>query len=198
MTNPKQKIGIFGGSFNPPHIGHLVCAQWVYEQLHLDKIVFLPSGIPPHQHKKETICGKHRKEMTRRAISPYPYFELDSIEVDTPKKHYTFDTITALKEKYDNAKLYFIIGGDMVDDLKTWYRIDELVELVQFVGVNRPGSKMVTPYSIQVVEAPLMAISSSLIRQRVQERNPVDLLLPTGVLEYIEAEKLYSKEDVYD
>lgn len=186
-----RKIGIYGGSFNPPHIAHLTCAQWAVEQLELDLLLFMPSGIPPHKNNKQTISGKYRKDMVELAISDNDKFTMESIEVDTNEKQYTFDTIQKLKAKYPNDQLYFIVGGDMVDYLHTWYRIDELVKLVQFVGMNRPNSTMKTDYPVLLIDSPMLDVSSSLIRERVKTGKSIKYLVNDDVIAYIEREKLY-------
>lgn len=190
-TNKVKKIGIYGGSFNPIHNGHLICAQWVYEQLKLDTILFLPSGIPPHKTTKVVLPGNLRKTMVQLAIQQQQHFQLESYEVDTNEKHYTYNTVKWLKEKYPNDELYFIIGGDMVEDLPNWYNVDELVKLVQFVGVNRVGSTLQSVYPILTVHSPLIEISSSLIRNRIAQGNSIRYLVPQEVCHYIKSNGLY-------
>lgn len=189
----KKRVGILGGSFNPPHLAHLIMAEQARTQLHLDKIYFMPSHIPPHVDEKKTIEAEFRVEMTRRAIQDNSYFDVELIELEREGKSYSFDTIQLLKEKHPDYEYYFIIGGDMVDYLPTWHRIDELVHEVQFVGVARPGYSRETPYPVLWVEAPEMAISSTQIRQNVFWGQSIRYLVPELVEEYIFEKGLYQE-----
>lgn len=183
-------IGIVGGTFDPIHNGHLWIANEVRERLNLDYIWFIPNKIPPHKEKKVT-SGEHRVQMIRLAISDNEYFEFDTLELDREGRSYTFDTITLLKEMYPEHSFYFIIGGDMVEYLPKWYHIDELVHLVQFVGVTRNGYQLETPYPVITLELPMFEISSSMIRERIQDNQTIMYLVPERVREYIKEQKLY-------
>ncbi|MBS4770550.1 nicotinate-nucleotide adenylyltransferase [Carnobacteriaceae bacterium zg-ZUI240] len=194
MQKTQQKIGILGGSFNPIHMAHLRNAQSVLDQLGLDKIIVLPSGTPPYKTTKKLVDTSHRLEMVRLAISDNPKFEVNTIEMDTPGVHYTFDTIQSLKQHYQNAKFYFIIGGDMIDALHTWYRIDELIQEVTFVGIDRMHSKNESSVPFIPLHLPLLDISSSMIRQMVQNQQSIRYLVPNAVMQYIEKERLYVDE----
>lgn len=187
----KQKIGIYGGSFNPIHHAHLLCAQWAKDALALDEIIFLPSGKPPHKNGKLTLEGVYRKEMVALAIENTKYFSMETKEFDSNVKNFTFDTMMWFKEKYPNADFYFIIGGDMVADLPNWYRIDELIQLVTFVGIDRPNTTMETPYPIVTIDSPMIDLSSSKIRQFVAGGKSIRYLVPDAVEQYIQTHQLY-------
>ncbi|ARJ71583.1 putative nicotinate-nucleotide adenylyltransferase [Latilactobacillus sakei] len=187
----RQQVGIMGGTFNPPHLGHLIMAEQVGTQLGLDKVLFMPDATPPHVDTKKTLPAKHRVEMVKRAIADNPLFELSMAEIERGGVSYTYDTIVALKKQYPNTDFYFIIGGDMVDYLPTWHRIDDLVQLVQFVGIQRTGYSRQTPYPVLWVDAPLVDISSTQIRNKVQQGCSIRYLVPTKVADYIEEEGLY-------
>ncbi|AUX12296.1 nicotinate-nucleotide adenylyltransferase [Latilactobacillus sakei] len=187
----RQQVGIMGGTFNPPHLGHLIMAEQVGTQLGLDKVLFMPDATPPHVDTKKTLPAKHRVEMVKRAIADNPLFELSMVEIERGGVSYTYDTIVALKKQYPNTDFYFIIGGDMVDYLPTWHRIDDLVQLVQFVGIQRTGYSRQTPYPVLWVDAPLVDISSTQIRNKVQQGCSIRYLVPTKVADYIEEEGLY-------
>lgn len=190
-----EKIGIMGGTFNPPHLGHLIIADQVKDQLNLDKILFMPTAQPPHSSiEKDTIASEKRVEMLELAIQSHPDFDLELYEVQQGGKNYSYDTIKALKEMYPGVEFYFIIGGDMIEDLPSWHRIDELVEIVQFVGVKRRNFENDTDYPIIMVDLPLIDISSSLIREKVSRGCSIKYLLPRDVEKYIELEGLY-KDD---
>lgn len=190
----RKKIGILGGTFNPPHLGHLIIADQVRDQLGLEKILFLPSAIPPHAEGKTTIDAKHRIKMVEKAIELEPEFELDFTEINRGGKSFTFDTIKALTEQNPDIEYYFIIGADMVEDLPSWHRIEELVHLVQIVAVNRPDYSVETAFPLIFIDVPNIEISSSTIRQKIADQCSVKFLLPDKVLEYIESEGLYHDE----
>lgn len=188
-----MKIGVLGGSFNPIHIAHLRNAQSVLEILALDKIIILPSGTPPYDTTKTLVSAIHRVAMVSLAIETNRQFELDMTEVMAGGKQYTFNTIQQLKQKYPNAQFYFIVGGDMVDTLHTWYRIDELVKDVTFVGITRKGAKMATPIPYIQLDLPLLEISSSAIRDMIKQQKSIQYLVPDKVREYIKKEGLYAE-----
>lgn len=194
-TSKRQKVGVLGGTFNPPHLGHLIIAEQIKDQLDLDKIMFLPTAEPPHSSAiKTTISSDKRVQMIELATMDNPDFEIEHFEVENGGKNYTYDTMKALVDLYPAVDFYFIIGGDMIVDLPTWHRIDELVHLVQFVGVRREGIEIDTDYPIIIVNTPLINISSSFIREKVKNKNSIKYLVPETVQKYIEEEGLYQDE----
>lgn len=197
-TIPRRKIGILGGTFNPPHLGHLIIADQVKNQLGLEKVLFIPSANPPHKTEKKTIEASHRIAMVLESIKNDDGFSLDDSEVKRGGKSYTYDTIVKLKEEYPDVEFYFIIGADMVEDLKNWYKIDELVQIVQFVAVNRPAYSLDTSFPVIVVDVPNIDISSSVIRQKVKDECSIKYLVPPEVEKYIEREGLYKNEENSD
>ncbi len=195
-TSQREKVGILGGTFNPPHIGHLIIAEQVRDQLDLDKIVFLPTAEPPHSSiDKKTISSDIRVELLELAIQTNSNFEMELYEVEKGGKNYTYNTMKALVDLYPAVDFYFIIGADMIEDLPTWYEIDKLVELVQFVGVNRPGYEAETDYPLIMVDVPLVDISSSAIRKKVAQGCTIQYLVPEDVQNYIEREGLYQDDE---
>lgn len=184
------RIGIVGGTFDPIHTGHLIIGNEVREALDLEGIWFMPNKIPPH---KETVptAKEHRLAMIQLAIADNPYFHLVTDELERDGASYTYETMLMLKEKYPKHTFYFIIGGDMVEYLPKWYKVDELVELVQFVGVTRPKFTLETPYPIEKVETPELAISSTMIRERRKSKRTIKYLVPREVQNYIEERGLY-------
>jgi len=194
-TSQREKVGILGGSFNPPHMGHLVIADQIKDQLDLDKIIFLPTAEPPHSSvHKTTISSDKRVDMLDLAIENQPDFDLELYEVKKGGKNYTYDTMKALMDLYPAVDFYFIIGGDMIADLPNWHEIDKLVELVQFVGVKRPGYQHDCDYPIIMVDVPTMEISSSTIRQKVKTGASINYLVPEAVKKYIGREGLYQDD----
>lgn len=194
-TIPRRKIGILGGTFNPPHLGHLIIADQVKNQLGLEKVLFIPSANPPHRTEKKTIDARHRITMLRESIKDDDGFSLDDSEVIRGGKSYTYDTILQLKDKYPDVEFYFIIGADMVEDLGNWYKIDDLVKIVQFVAVNRPKYNLASSFPVIVVDVPNIDISSSMIRQKVRDECSINYLVPLAVGKYIEREGLYKYEE---
>ncbi|MFL4358663.1 nicotinate-nucleotide adenylyltransferase [Streptococcus uberis] len=187
----RKQIGILGGNFNPIHNAHLIVADQVRQQLGLDKVFLMPEYLPPHVDTKSTIDEKHRLEMVKLAIDSVEGLGVETLELERKGVSYTYDTMKLLIEKNPEVDYYFIIGADMVDYLPKWHKIDELVKMVQFVGVQRPKYKAGTSYPLIWVDVPLMDISSSMIRQFIKSNRQPNYLLPKAVLEYINKEGLY-------
>jgi nicotinate-nucleotide adenylyltransferase len=186
-----KKVGILGGTFNPPHTGHLVIANEVFHAYGLDEVWFMPNQVPPHKSVTEPISNSDRLAMLELAISDNPFFRVERAELDRSGPSYTYETMRILKDMYKEHDFYFIIGGDMVEYLPKWHQIDELLEMVKFVGVSRPSFKDESPYNILYAATPQMDISSSMIRERVKADTSIRYLLPEPVREYIEEHGLY-------
>ena len=192
IKNKKRKQGgILGGTFKPVHTAHLVVADQVRQQLGLDKVLLMPEYLPPHVDAKGTIAEHHRLKMLELAIEGIEGLEIETIELERKGISYTYDTMLLLNERDPDTDYYFIIGADMVDYLPKWHRIDELVEIVQFVGVQRPRYKAGTSYPVIWVDVPLMDISSSMVRDFVAKGRTPNFMLPKPVLDYIKKEGLY-------
>ncbi len=187
----RKQVGILGGNFNPVHNAHLVVADQVRQQLGLDQVYLMPEFEPPHVDYKETIDEKHRLKMLELAIQDVQGLDIETIELERKGISYTYETMKLLTEKNPDVDYYFIIGADMVDYLPKWHKIDELVQMVQFVGVQRPKYKAGTSYPVIWVDVPLMDISSSMIRDFIKKDRQPNYLLPKPVLDYIETEGLY-------
>lgn len=188
----RHRIGIMGGTFNPPHLGHLLMADQVGSQLDLDEVWFMPTAIPPHIQGKKTIASQHRLQMVQKAIAGNPLFKLQPYEVNQGGVNYTVDTMRHFKSLYPTTDFYYIIGMDSANDLEKWREIDQLVEMVQFVGVRRPGQKPYKgPYAIIWVDSPLIDISSTEIRLRVFLEQSIKYQVPQSVEAYIEKHGLY-------
>ncbi|MFR3064190.1 nicotinate-nucleotide adenylyltransferase [Peptoniphilus sp.] len=197
-----KKYGIFGGSFNPIHYGHLMICEYIKEEMGLDKVIFIPTGNPPH--KDLELSAKDRYEMVRLAISPNPDFEISDIETTRVKKSYTVDTIRELKKIYKEEKLYFLIGLDSLFQLKTWMKIGDLSQEIEFVVALRPGyldreeiNKEIDflrenfGTKINLINTPLYEISSTDLRDRIREGKSLRYLIPKKVLDYIEESGFY-------
>lgn len=195
VINKKGKrIGIMGGTFNPPHIGHLMIADQVMNQLGLDKIIFIPDANPPHVDHKTTIAAKDRVEMVRRAIIDHPNFELGLTEVERGGLSYTYDTVKQLKIAHPENQYYWIIGGDMVNYLPKWHNIDQLAKMVQFVGVCRRGYEKISQYPVIWVNMPAIDVSSTWVRKTIANHGSVRYYVPKLVLQYIAEKGLYTND----
>lgn len=150
----------------------------------------MPNHEPPHKENHSGINSCHRVEMIKRAISNNSLFKIQTIELDRPGKSYTYDTMKLLTEKYD-YEFYFIIGADMIEYLPKWYKIEELMSLVTFVGVNRPKYDNKTEFPIIDIEVPNIEISSKMIRRKMKEGKNIRYLVPDKVRKYIEENHLY-------
>jgi len=188
-----RKIGILGGTFDPPHIGHLIIAEEVYQKLALDEIWFIPSAEPPHKDKAK-VSAQDRLEMLSVATSDVDYFKINTIELVRKGKSYTVDTIKALQENHPKDQFYFIIGADMVEYLPHWHKIDQLVKMIQFIGVKRPDFEIDSPYPVIGLDTPVLEISSTMIRERLKTNQSIRYLVPKPVLTVIKERGLYGQK----
>jgi nicotinate-nucleotide adenylyltransferase len=194
------RIVVMGGTFNPPHIAHLICAEEVYDLLKFDKVLFIPSARPPHKNNNEIVDALHRFEMTVLATKDNPRFEVSRIELDRPGRSYTIETVKELMRLYgDGSEIHWIVGADAILEMLSWKSIHELLEICNFVGINRPGYdichaderilKKVTSLNVTNID-----ISSSEIRLRIKQGLSIRYLVPTEVEDYIYRNELYSHD----
>jgi nicotinate-nucleotide adenylyltransferase len=136
-----KRIGISGGTFNPIHVGHLIIAEMARDMFDLDKVLFIPSGMPPHKNLGSVLSAEQRFDMVKRAVAGNPYFEESRIEIDREGYTYTVDTLKKLRELYGNdTSLYYIIGADVLNDLLTWRNAEEVFKICEFIAALRPGN----------------------------------------------------------
>jgi len=206
QSGEEQAIGIVGGTFDPIHLGHLVIAEEVRIQYNLDKVIFVPTGRPPHKEEEKVTDPEHRYLMTVLATINNPSFAVSRVEIDREEgKSYTIDTIRFFSNYFGSkTKLYFITGADAIMEIITWKDYKELLSICHFIAATRPGYSLnnlndtigsICPKAlerIQIFEIPAMQISSTLIRQRVAEGKPIKYLTPDSVAEYITKNGLYS------
>lgn len=185
-----MRIGILGGTFDPPHIGHLIIAEQVRTRLDLAEVWFIPTNNPPHKQNVVTDASQ-RVKMLALATRDNVNFKVNTVEQSRQGVSYTIDTITELGLAYPAHEFYFIIGADMVEYLPKWYKIDELLAKITFVGVNRPGYQLESIYPIKEVSVPFIDISSSLIRGYLDNSKSIDYLVPEAVSTYIKEQELY-------
>lgn len=193
-----MRIGLFGGTFDPIHIGHLIIAETVRDVLKMDKIIFIPAVNPPHKQGKLITSSVHRIAMIRLAIANHADFQLSEIEVVREGISYTFDTIKIFQELYPAGEMVFLMGADSLRELHTWHKPEQLVKMIKTVVFPRPSVDLdqVDPFffdHIDFINAPLIGISSSEIRQNVRSERSIRYLVPDSVAEYIQENRLYNK-----
>lgn len=200
-----MKLGIFGGSFDPVHLGHLILAEQCREQARLDRVLFVPAARPPHKPDRALTAFHTRVEMLTLAISGNPAFQIDELENDRPGLSYTVMSLEELKQRQPDADLWLILGGDSLVDLPLWYQPRRILELAGLLVVGRPGwsapserelkSSMSLPddfpVRIEVMECPLIAIASRDLRNRIANGKSVRYQVPRAVEAYVADKKLY-------
>ena len=197
-------IGIMGGTFDPIHYGHLRAAEEVRQGFGLERVIFVPSGKPPHKPNEHVTSAEHRYLMTQLATLDHPHFEVSRLEIDREGPSYTLDTLRALRNQVAEKDLYFITGLDAVLETPTWKSYTELFKLADFIAVTRPGYDLsalaglketlgealfqrIHPFPVT-----LLAISSSDIRRKMREGKSVRYLVPDAVAKYALKERLYT------
>ena len=196
-----KHYGIMGGTFNPIHLGHLMISEYIRDEIKLDKIIFVPTGNPPH--KSDLLDAEIRYEMTKMAIEGNENFMVSDIETKRQGVSYTVDTVNQLSEQLD-AELSFIIGSDTLFQLKTWKRFDELAKQIEFICAIRPeymATKILSSEliylnqkfdaRIKIIKTPQYMISSTDLRNRIKYGKSLKYLLPDKLIEYIYERRLY-------
>ncbi|WP_010248330.1 nicotinate-nucleotide adenylyltransferase [Acetivibrio cellulolyticus] len=204
MEDNAKKIGISGGTFNPIHYGHLIVAEMVRDRFGLEKVLFIPSGMPPHKNLSNVASAEHRFNMVQQAVKDNPYFVESRIEVERGGYTYTIDTLKNLSEIYGkSARLYYIIGADVLNDLLTWRNYQDVFNICEFIAVLRPGNdsegfnkqmeylRDTFSARIHFIDTPLIEISSTEIRNRIKGGRSIKYLVPDTVEAYIKENKLY-------
>lgn len=218
----KKRIGLFGGTFNPIHLGHLRGAEEIREIFQLDQIIFIPSSIPPHKMSGEILKAEDRLEMVRLAISHNPHFSVSDIELLRPGRSYTIDTLRYFNEK-DPDHFFFIMGRDAFVEIETWKEFQNLFALCDFIIMTRPGSQKesassallpqvlisdfkydpqedtyihVSGYRLYFKEISFLDISSTKVRELIEKGKSVRYLIPQEVEGYIERHRLYRKNNL--
>jgi len=193
------RIGVFGGTFDPIHIGHLMFAELAREQLQLDKILFIPAKVPPHKQNKHITDASHRLRMIELSIDDNPYFEVSDLEIQSNEAiSYTWYLIKKIKELYNEADVYLLMGADTFYDLPNWMKLDYILNECTLVGFNRFGENKIIKdtdiignNNIILINAPRLEISSTDIRNRLSQCKSVKYMINDQVLKYIKENGLY-------
>ena len=187
-----MKIGILGGTFNPMHAGHLILAEEVREKLKLDKVIFVPTYLPPHKDNPDIASASSRLSMVKLAIKGNRHFLASDIEIKRDGRSYTIDTLREFKKIYPQDELYFIIGSDLLKYLDDWKDLDEIIKMVRFVVATRPGYPLEKiPSRISTIPIRAVDISGFEIRKAIKENKSFRYLVPEAVLKYINKNRLY-------
>lgn len=197
----RRRIGIFGGTFDPVHIAHLAIAEWIREDLRLDKVVFVPNRLPPHKTTLTISTPESRLEMLKLATTGNPDFAISTIEFNREGPSYTVDTLRSFRQapEYADADLFLIIGADNLVEFEQWRNADEIQNLCVLVVYPRYGvhvEKSLSNYSERaiILKAPLLDLASTEIRRRLAAGHSIRYLVPQEVYEYIERNDVYKKK----
>jgi nicotinate-nucleotide adenylyltransferase len=195
------RVGILGGTFNPPHIGHLVCAQEAYDQLDLDVVTLIPVHTPPHKEAGGDPGVEHRLELCRLLVAHDGRLAVSRLEADRPGPSFTVDTLSELHEAHPGDDLIFIVGGDMARSLPSWREPERILELATLAVAEREGvgrtdiAETLAPLHgadrVVFFDMPRIDVSSTRVRERVAAGRPVRYLVPEAVERYIGAQGLY-------
>ncbi len=199
-----KSILLYGGSFDPIHNGHIHIAREVYDQLDVDKVIFLPAGLPPHKVDRNMTPPMQRYEMVKLALEFEPAFSVSDYEVTMDGPSFTAHTLRYFRSQFTGCRIFWLIGGDSFSQLAKWYKPDQIVDICTVVTVKRPGFELdIEPLKAKltveqidkllahVIDIPLTDESSTEVRRRVAAGEPIDDMVPKSVAEYIERNYLY-------
>lgn len=197
-----RRLGVLGGTFDPIHLGHLVAAQEAWQQLQLDRVLFLPAGVPPHKPDRAITPAQHRLRMVELAVADQPHFGISQVDLNRPGPCYTLETLRLIREEWGpDPELIFVEGADSLADILSWYQPQKIIQLCSFAVVRRPWIEVDLPSleaklpglteRVHWIQMPLLEISSRELRQRVRDGRPITYLVPEGVEAYIRAHGLY-------
>jgi nicotinate-nucleotide adenylyltransferase len=199
-----RRIGIMGGTFDPPHVAHLACAEAVFVELSLDVVLFIPTGNPSFKQGTVVASAKDRLRMVQLACASNPHFVTSDLEVRRGGITYTLETLKELQEAYPDAELFFIAGADSIREIDMWRGASELATLATFVAVSRPGYDLETlrehleldmpAFNVTFVEMPAIGVSSTLVRERLRAGRSIRYLVPEPVYSYIGERGLYARD----
>jgi nicotinate-nucleotide adenylyltransferase len=199
-----QSMGIFGGTFDPPHLGHLILAAEARAQLGLERLLWVLTPDPPHKQGQSIAPLEQRLDMVKLAIADDPQFEISSVELDRPGPHYALDTVQILAGQNPGVNLIYLMGGDSLRDLPHWHRPADFISAYHLIGVMRRPEDAVElgvleeslpglAAKVRFVDAPLLEIAAHEIRNRIAEGRPFRYFLPEPVYKYIDSHGLYRR-----
>lgn len=205
LSGRRKRLGIFGGTFDPPHVGHLILAMEAYDQLHLDRVLWVLEPNPPHKAGKKLTPIDIRIEMVQAAIDEDEKFELSRVDIDRPGPHFVVDTMRLLRQQYPKEDLVFLMGGDSLRNLPTWLEPESFIQACDRLGVMRRPGEVINmrdieerlpgiSQKIEFIDAPLLEISSNQIRSLVSQNKPYRYYLPIDIFQIIKAKNLYQDE----
>ncbi len=202
-VSKRPKIGLLGGTFDPPHWGHLWLGETARNQLGLDKVLFLPVGQPPHKRGQQVTAVSHRVQMVSLAIQNNSYFFLDETDCQRPPPHRTVSLLPMLRQAYPTAHFWLLLGGDSLRDLPTWTEPSKLISLCRLAVLPRPGEVIewtalstAVPNiktAVDLLSGPTLSLSASAIRAWLSAGHTAHYLLPTAVSAYIQQQQLYHR-----
>ncbi len=199
----KQKIAMFGGTFNPIHNGHLNLVRQFQEQMHFDRILLIPTSVPPHKPDDGLISGEHRLAMCHIAARPYPFLQVCDLEIKRGGSSYTWQTLEQLGQVYPRAEIFLLVGSDMFLTVEHWVKPERIFQLCticagarnmdEFAVLKQHAQLLFSQYGAktQVLDLKVLPLSSTEIRQRIREGKSIDQLVPAEVEEYIRREGIY-------
>jgi nicotinate-nucleotide adenylyltransferase len=196
----RKRMGLLGGTFDPVHIGHLVIADRAREQLHLDQIIFLPAGIPPHKQQGHHAAPAHRLAMLELALASNAHESVSDRDIRPGRQSFTLELLRDFGRDHPDTDLFFIIGGDSLRDFPTWHEPNAIIQLATLAVANRPGAEIPIEVfqqvqglkqAVEYVDSPLLDISATDLRNRVAAGLSIEHLVLAGVIDYIARHRLY-------
>jgi nicotinate-nucleotide adenylyltransferase len=198
-----RAIGVFGGTFDPPHIGHLILASEAYAQLSLERVLFVLTPHPPHKTDHPITPVQARLELLQAALGDDPVFEISRVDIDRPAPHFAVETVNLLRVQHPGVSLIYLMGGDSLSDLPTWHTAQDFVQAVDALGVMRRPGRTINLRSletqlpglsvkVQFLQSALLEISSSQLRERMAQGRSYRYYLPEAVYQMIQEKRLYN------
>lgn len=191
----RRRLGVMGGTFDPPHNGHLLAASEAQSRFDLDEVVFVPAGQPWQKSSQTVSSAEDRYDMTVIATVAHPSFSVSRVDLDRPGPTYTVDTLRDIGAAYPEHDLFFITGADALSGIGTWRDAEACLEMAHFVGCTRPGHQLddegLPRSQVTLLEIPALSISSSQCRARAAAGQPIWYLVPDGVVQYVAKRHMY-------
>jgi nicotinate-nucleotide adenylyltransferase len=193
-----RRLGLFGGTFDPPHLGHLALAEWARDRLRLDRVIFMPAGQPPHKRRRDLLGIEHRLAMARLAVRGAAGFEVSTLEAGREGPSFTLDTLRELRLRNPGDRWFLLMGEDSLADLPHWHEPAEVVRLATPVVAARPGRSVprvsrIFGRPLRWLDNPGIEVSSSVVRARARAGRTVRYLVPDAVARYIARHRLYAR-----